>query len=130
MFAVTSNAGRINANLDVCRTPSAAGPIPAVYPNTVTPALGQPLAQKLLIAGMPALHQNSVCSPSSGNESGSAGGVVSSAVKGPASFTAGSSKVMIEGSPAVRLNDAVAQNGSNAVGQVSEPSQGKVMIMS
>ncbi len=130
MFAVTSNAGQLNAALDVCRTPSPAGPIPTAYPNTVTPALGQPQAQKLLIAGMPALHQNSACTPSSGNESGSVGGVVSSAVKGPATFTAGSSKVMIEGSPAVRLNDATAQNGNNAVGQVSAPSQGKVMIMS
>lgn len=130
MFAVTTNAGQIAADLDVCLTPTPGGTVPAVYPNTATPAQGRPKAQKLLIAGMPALHQNSACAPSSGNESGVSGGVVSSAVKGPAAFSTGSSKVMIEGSPAVRLNDATTQNGGNAVGQVRQPSQGKVMILS
>lgn len=100
------------------------------YPNTVSPALGQPQAQKLLIAGMPALHQNAVCAPSAGNEAGRSGGVVSGAIKGPAQFSTGSSKVIVEGSPAVRLNDACTHNGGNAIGQVLQPSQGKVMILS
>jgi uncharacterized Zn-binding protein involved in type VI secretion len=130
MFAVTTNAGQIATDLDVCLTPTPGGPTPAVYPNIVSPAQGRPQAQKLLIAGMPTLHQNSTCGPSSGNESGVSGGVVSGAVKGPAVFSTGSSKVMIEGSPAVRMNDATTQNGGNAVGQVRQPSQGKVMILS
>jgi len=130
MFAVTSNAGQASGGLDVCRTPSPTGPVPVVYPNVVPSALGQPQAEKLLIAGMPALHKNSACGPSSGNESGTAGGVVSGAVKGATAFITGSSKVMIEGNPAVRLNDATTQNNGNAQGQVCEPSQGKVMIMS
>lgn len=130
MFAVTTNAGQIAADLDVCLTPTPGGSAPAVYPNTVSPAQGRPRAQKLLLAGMPALHQNSACAPSSGNESGISGGVVSAAVKGPATFSTGSTKVMVEGSPAVRLNDATTQNGGNTVGQVLQPSQGKVLILS
>jgi uncharacterized Zn-binding protein involved in type VI secretion len=130
MFAVSSNAGQINSDLDVCQTPGPAGPTPQAYANSVSPALGQPRAKKLLIVGMPGLHQNTQCRPSSGNEAGSAGGLVSGEVKGPASFSTGSAKVMIEGSPAVRLNDATAQNGGNAAGRVQQPSQGKVMIMS
>ncbi|GAB6060173.1 DUF4150 domain-containing protein [Desulfonatronum parangueonense] len=130
MFAVTTDAGQIGTSLDVCQTPSPAGSAPTVYPNTVSPAQGQPRARKLLVVGMPALHQNSKCEPSSGNEQGTGGGVVSGAVKGAASFTTGSAKVMIEGSPAVRLNDVTAHNGGNAVGQVLQPSQGKVMILS
>lgn len=130
MFAVTSDGGQLGSALDVCATPAPAGTTPVAYPNTVSPALGQPQAQKLLIAGMPALHQNSSCAPSSGNETGSVGGVISGAVKGPATFSTGSSKVMVEGSPAVRLNDACAHNGGNAIGQALQPSQGKVMILS
>ncbi|PTN37182.1 DUF4150 domain-containing protein [Desulfonatronum sp. SC1] len=130
MFAVTTNAGRIGGELDVCGTPSAGGTTPVVYANTTSPAQGRPKAQKLLVAGMPALHQNSSCGPSAGNEQGVAGGVVSGEVKGAASFSTGSGKVMIEGSPAVRLNDAAVLNGGNGAGRVLEPSQGKVMILS
>ncbi|TVR00679.1 MAG: DUF4150 domain-containing protein [Desulfovibrionales bacterium] len=130
MFAVTTNAGQIASDLDVCLTSSPGGATPAVYANTVSPAQGSPRAQKLLIAGMPALHQNSTCGPSSGNEAGTSGGVVSGTVKGSAGFSTGSAKVMVEGSPAVRLNDGTTQNGGNAVGQVRRPSQGKVMILS
>lgn len=130
MFAVTTDSGQIGSSLDVCQTPTPTGAAPVVYPNTVSPAQGQPRARKLLVAGMPALHQNSKCAPSSGNEAGIAGGVVSGAVKGATGFTTGSAKVMVEGSPAVRLNDVTSQNGGNAVGQVLQPSQGKVMILS
>jgi len=130
MFAVTTDSGQLHSSLDVCNTESPAGPVPAVYANHASPALGMPRAEKVLIAGMPALHKNSKCLPSSGDEAGTGGGVMSATSKGAVIFTTASSKVMIEGSPAVRLNDSTSHNNHNAAGQVSMPGQTKIMIQS
>ncbi|MBN2254367.1 MAG: DUF4150 domain-containing protein, partial [Deltaproteobacteria bacterium] len=60
------------------------------------------------------------------------GGVVSGKNMDEGQFTQGSTKVYVEGSPAVRLTSPTKQNGSssNAVGAAIAPSQVKVMILS
>lgn len=131
MFAVTTNSGQLMCpGLDVCKLPTPGGPVPTPYPNTAPPALGQPTTTKVLIGGMPALHRNSKCTPSSGDEPGVAGGVASSMIKGPVGFVTSSTKVMLQGTPAVRLSDTTTHNNNNAAGSVAMPSQNKVMIMS
>ena len=130
MFAVTTNGGELESALDVCRRPTPGGSTPEVFVNRVSPAQGLPRAQKVLMQGMPALHRRSTCFPSRGNEEGAEGGVVSGVVKGSVKFATASAKVIIEGYPAVRLNDTTLHNDGNAVGQVSRPSQTKVMVLS
>ncbi|QEL66328.1 hypothetical protein OTERR_28520 [Oryzomicrobium terrae] len=130
MFAVTKQAGQCLAMPDVCKTPAPPGPpIPLPYPNIAMPMLGNPATLKVLICGMPALHQSSKITLSSGDEAGMAGGVVSGKVMGPAEFITGSLKVKLEGHPAVRLGDSTRQNDGNAVGAVLAPSQSVVMVM-
>ncbi len=66
----------------------------------------------------------------SGMEAGSLGGVVSGTTKGPARFTKGSSKVLVEGSPATYSTCPLDANGSNAnaKGIQNVPSQSKVFV--
>lgn len=130
MYALTTKNTQIVSNLDVCKTPSPSGITPVAYPNIGMTAQANPAALKVLIAGMPALNRKSQCAPSSGDEAGTAGGVVSSTVKGPVAFSAGSMKVTLQGSPAVRQNDAATHNQNNASGQAAAPSQVKVRIKS
>ncbi|MFW5836902.1 MAG: DUF4150 domain-containing protein [Desulfovibrionaceae bacterium] len=130
MFALCTKNAQIVSQLDVCKTPSPSGVTPVTYPNIGMTAQGNPPASKVRIAGMPALNKKSQCAPSSGDEAGTAGGVVSSVIKGPVAFAAGSLKVKIQGSPAVRQNDATTHNQKNAAGQAAAPCQTKVKINS
>jgi uncharacterized Zn-binding protein involved in type VI secretion len=45
-------------------------------------------------------------------------------------ITKGSTKVMLEGKPAVFQGNPTQQNEKNTAGSISTPSQNKVMIMS
>jgi hypothetical protein len=100
---------------DVCNTPSPTGPIPLPYPNiamssdlasgttTVTADGGQMIAIK-----------DSMFSTSTGDEPGSAGGVVSGITKGAAKFINYSMDVKIDGGNAARLGDPMTMNGNQA----------------
>lgn len=122
---------------DVCKTPSPAGPVPMPYPNIATTQMADPaqISRKVLVCGLPALHQASKIVMSQGDEAGCAGGgVVSSTLMGSVCFLNGSFKVMVEGKPAVRLGTLTGHNGcpQNTVGTVSAPPPGqcKVMVLS
>lgn len=131
MFAVTKQSGQCMGMPDVCKTPAPpAGPIPVPYPNIAMPMMGNPVTQKVMIVGMPALTKASSISLSSGDEPGVAGGVVSSKAMGEMKFSMGSMVVKFEGNPAVRLSDPTQHNGGNAIGAVLAPSQSVVMVMS
>ncbi|MFH1984878.1 MAG: PAAR-like domain-containing protein [Pseudomonadota bacterium] len=116
---------------DVCQTPSPGGPVPVPYPNTAMPQMGNPATTKVMINGMPALTKASKIQPTNGDQGGSAGGgVVSGKMMGPAEFIQGSTKVSLEGNPAVFMGNPTKHNDGNAVGSNLAPSQNKVMIMS
>ena len=130
MFAATKAGGQLMAMPDVCKTPAPPGPpVPIPYPNTGMPAMASPVAQKVLICGMPALTKASKIQPTNGDQAGVAQGVVSGKIMGPAEIIMGSTKVKIEGNPAVFLGNPTKQNDGNAVGSIVQPSQNKVMIM-
>ncbi|WP_269901417.1 DUF4150 domain-containing protein [Paenalcaligenes faecalis] len=132
MFMLNNGGSQALASLDVCKTPTPAGPIPIPYVNISTTQLAAPggLVPKVLVTNMPALNQASQLQLSNGNEPGTAGGVMSSKFIGPVSFTNGSLKVMVGGKPAVRMGCMTGQNGTpqNAVGSVMTPSQTKVQV--
>lgn len=56
------------------------------------------------------------------------GGVASGVIMGTVEYITSSSKVFLEGVPAVRLNDTVTMNDRNTVGVNGLPSQTKVML--
>lgn len=129
MFATTKEKGQVMAVPDVCKTPTPAGPVPMPYPNIGMAPTGNPVTQKVMIHGMPALTKASKIQPTNGDQPGSAGGVVSGKIMGPAEFIMGSVKVKLEGNPAVFMGNPTKQNDGNAVGSNLVPSQNVVMIM-
>src|SRR4051812_40270835 len=132
--ATTMGSGQCMIFPDVCKTPTPAGPVPIPYPNIAMLAQGSggTFSSKVLILGKKTGTTKSEISMSSGDEPGTAGGVVSSKFKGPAKFKKGSSKVKAEGSPVVHLTSTIGQNGvSNAnhpAGVQVAPSQTKVLV--
>ncbi|SDV47150.1 DUF4150 domain-containing protein [Chitinasiproducens palmae] len=130
MFAVTIGGGQLMATPDVCQMPTPTGPVPVPYPNIAMPTMGTPPAETVLVSGAPALNLQSEIPMTNGDQAGPLGGVTSGTIMGPAKFTQGSQKVMIGGSPAVRLTTPTSQNQNNAMGAVLVPSQAVVMIMS
>lgn len=95
---------------DVCKTPSPAGPIPIPYPNI---AMSSDTAQGTTTVkadGNPVMVKGSNFSTSTGDEAGSAGGVVSSCTKGKAEFILYSFDVQFDGKNVCRMADLMVQN--------------------
>lgn len=128
MFACTMEKGNAMAMPDVCKTPPMGTPVP--YPNTAEMPLAAPPTKKILVVGAPALNQASSVPMTMGDNAGLMGGVTSSTVMSEMKFSQGSTKVSLEGSPAVRLTTPTTHNNQNAIGTVIVPSQEKVMILS
>jgi hypothetical protein len=99
---------------DVCKTPSPAGPVPIPYPNVAMSANTAQGSVQVKMDGNPIMLQNSVFSMSTGDEAGSAGGVVSGTIKGKAQFVCFSFDVMVEGKSVPRLADPMVQNMSGS----------------
>jgi Domain of unknown function (DUF4150) len=97
---------------DVCKTPSPGGPVPIPYVNTASDSNLSKGAKKVKIEGNPVAKADSELSMSSGDEPGTAGGVVSNKFKGKLTWTAASTDVKIEGQGAVRFMDPTAQNAN------------------
>ncbi len=136
MFPVaTTMNGMANAIPDVCNTPAPpAPPIPVPYPNIAMLMQADPssCSMKVKILFMPVVVMTTKIPMTSGDEAGSAGGVVSGTIKGPAMFTRGSAKVMIEGKPVVFHTCTTGHNGQAAnapIGIHDVPSQTKVTVM-
>ncbi|AUR50956.1 DUF4150 domain-containing protein [Aquella oligotrophica] len=131
MFAITKQTGQAMAMPDVCKVPAPPGPpIPTPFSNIGMTPSANPVTQKIMIAGAPALTKASKINPSQGDQPGVAGGLVSGKIMGPVEFVMGSTKVKFEGNPAVFMGNTTKQNDGNAVGADTMPSQEKVMIMS
>lgn len=131
MPASTKAGGQCAAFPDVCKTPSPAGPVPIPYPNIGMVPQAQKCTKKVKIQNQKALVKGSKIPMSSGDEAGTAGGVVSSKFKGEVIYKKGSSKVKLEGKPAAHLTSITGHNGSNAnmpVGAQVAPSQVKVLV--
>ena len=98
---------------DVCKTPSPAGPIPIPYPNIAQSTDTAKGSKKVTMDGNPICLEDSNFSRSSGDEPGSAGGVVSSKFKGKAEFVNYSFDVKVEGKSVPRSFDLMLHNDKN-----------------
>ena len=134
MFPMSTKSGGAGIAMpDVCNTPAPpAAPVPLPYPCSVSLAQANPgtCALKVKVAGGAATTVKTVITTTSGMEAGSAGGVVSGMIKGPARFTMGSSKVFVEGVAATYQTCPIDANGTNAnsKGVQSVPSQTTVFV--
>lgn len=101
---------------DVCKTPTPSGPVPIPYPNIgqSSNTSGGPTTVKT--DGQMPMTKGAKYSLSSGDEAGSAGGVVSSKFQGSCEFMLYSFDVKFEGKNVCRLADPLFQNDKNGMG--------------
>ena len=101
---------------DVCKTPTPAGPVPIPYPNigTASTTSGGPTTVK--VDGQMPMVKGAKYSMTSGDEAGSAGGVLSSKIKGEAEYMLYSFDVKFDGKNACRQGDPLFHNSKNIMG--------------
>lgn len=132
MPAATKMGGNVLAVPDVCKTPAPpAPPIPIPYPNLGLLNSADPVTVKVKFLNQPVLHKQSKIPTSAGDEAGSAGGVISSMIKGPIKFIKASESVKVEGQFVLYLTCQSQHNGSNAnapQGAIISPSQSVVLV--
>ncbi len=109
-----SSSGIATAFPDVCKTPSPAGPIPIPYPNIAQSSDTAQGSSTVTCDGNPIMIQGSNFATSTGDEAGSAGGMVSSLTKGKAEFILYSFDVKVDGKSVPRLGDLMIQNKGSA----------------
>jgi len=99
---------------DACKTPSPAGPVPLPYPNIAMSTDTADGTSTVKVDGNPVMMKSSNFSKSSGDEAGSAMGIVSSKNMGKAIPIMGSMDVKVDGECAHRLTDVMSHNnGAN-----------------
>lgn len=101
---------------DVCKTPTPAGPVPIPYPNIGMASNTSSGPSKVTADGQMPMVKGAKYTMTSGDEAGSAGGVMSSSIKGEAEFMMYSFDVKLEGKNACRLGDPMFQNKKNMMG--------------
>lgn len=128
----TREGGMCQAVPDTCKVPAPpAPPVPTPFPNIAFCNQANPstCSRQVKIANQPVLTKQTLIPMSTGDEGGSAGGVVSGQIKGQVSYVQASQKVKVEGQPVVFHTCATAHNGPSANaqgGQQVTPSQTKV----
>jgi hypothetical protein len=98
---------------DLCLTSSPAGPIPIPYPNIAMSSDTAKGTKKVKCDGNPVCVEDSNFSTSTGDEAGSAGGVMSGKTKGKAEFVNFSFDVKFEGKGVARALDLMLHNDKN-----------------
>lgn len=103
---------------DVCKTPMPGGPIPIPYPNLSQSADTSEGSKTVKVDGNSVMLKNSKFSKSSGDEAGTAMGVMSNTNRGGAKYLVTSFDVKIDGQTVGRLTDPMETNlgaSSNAL---------------
>ena len=101
---------------DVCKTPTPGGPIPIPYPNMGMSSNTSKGAKKVKTDGTMPMVKGAKYSMTSGDEPGTAGGVISSKFKGEAEYMLYSFDVKFEGKNVCRLGDPMFHNKKNIMG--------------
>ena len=101
---------------DVCKTPTPAGPIPIPYPNIGKSSDTTSGPTKVKTDGQMPMTKGAKYMMTTGDEAGSAMGVVSNKVKGAAEFMLYSFDVKFEGKNVCRMGDPLFHNEKNIMG--------------
>ena len=107
-----SSNGTSIAFPDVCKTPTPAGPVPVPYVNIAMSSNLTAGSTTVKIAGSPVALESSNIPMSSGDEAGSAGGVISGKFAGKLTWTTSSPNVKFEGKGVCRFTDVAQHNGN------------------
>ena len=112
-IAHKGSGGMSMAFPDVCKTPTPAGPVPIPFPNIgkASDTSGGPT--KVKTDGKMPMVKGAKYSMSSVDEAGSAGGVMSSKIKGACEFMMYSFDVKFEGKNVCRMGDPLFHNEKN-----------------
>src|SRR2546425_7059055 len=100
---------------DVCKTPTPAGPIPIPYPNIAMSSDTSQGSSTVKVDGNPIMLKDSSFAMSTGDEAGSAMGVMSNKIKGKACPMSFSFDVKVDGKNVFRLTDMMCQNSGSPV---------------
>lgn len=103
---------------DVCKTPTPGGPVPVPYPNMARDGDLADGTDSVKIAGSSVAVEGACLSTSSGDEAGTAGGVISSKFKGKLTWGSQSADVKFEDKGVIRFLDLCYFNSNtgNALG--------------
>jgi len=105
-----SSSGVTTIFPDVCKTPTPAGPVPIPYPNIAQSSDTADGSSTVKVDGNPIMLKGSNFKMSTGDEAGSAQGLVSNKIKGKAEPVNQSMDVKIDGKGAFRLTDPMTSN--------------------
>ncbi|NTX60145.1 DUF4150 domain-containing protein [Myxococcus sp. CA051A] len=97
---------------DVCKVPTPGGPVPTPFVNSAQDSMLTKGSTSVTIEGHPVALTSSELSTSSGDEPGTAGGLISSKFKGKMAWGSGSMDVKVEGKGVVRYLDVTLHNGN------------------
>ncbi|WP_254627983.1 DUF4150 domain-containing protein [Myxococcus sp. CA040A] len=97
---------------DVCKVPTPGGPVPTPFVNSAQDSMLTKGSTSVTIEGHPVALTSSELSTSSGDEPGTAGGLISSKFKGKMAWGSGSVDVKVEGKGVVRYLDVTLHNGN------------------
>lgn len=115
-FAHKGSGGMSMVFPDVCKTPSPAGPIPIPYPNIGQASDTDQGSSSVKADGQMIMIKGAKYSKSSGDEAGTAGGVISGCNMGECEFMMYSFDTMIEGKNVCRMGDPLWHNKKNICG--------------
>lgn len=101
---------------DVCKTPTPAGPVPIPYPNIGMSSNTSDGPSTVKVDGQMPMAKGAKYNMTSGDEAGSAQGVMSNSIKGEAEYMMYSFDVKLDGKNACRLGDPLFQNKKNIMG--------------
>ena len=101
---------------DVCKTPTPGGPVPIPYPNIGMSSNTSNGPSNVTSDGQMPMVKGAKYTTTSGDEAGTAGGVMSGCIKGEAEFMMYSFDVKMDGKNVCRLGDPLFQNKKNIMG--------------
>lgn len=130
MTVVHAGSGGVStATPDTCKTPTPAGPQPLPYPNVAQSSDASQVTTSVKVDGNGVMVKGSTFALSSGDEPGSALGIMSNKIKGPAEFTNLSTDVKFEGKAVARLSDPMGQNQGTPNASGPAEMQGPLVVM-
>lgn len=129
VFSKTNMSGLDFAFPDCCNTLVGTATVPLPYPNMAFPSVAVPTQYTTYNECLPAHNLATTTSVTTGDTTGTLGGVASATFMGAAYHTTCSTSVWYGTSLATRMLDVTIQNTSNAVGAALVPSQTLVMIL-
>jgi hypothetical protein len=100
---------------DVCKTPTPAGPVPIPYPNIGQASDTSQGPTTVTVDGQMPMVKGAKYTKSSGDEAGTAGGVMSSVNMNECEFMLYSFDIKFEGKNVCRMGDSLFHNKKNIV---------------